>query len=400
MQKKTITFFTNCSLESPSAIGRFFPLAKELAKKGFKINYLALHHDLKSVTKRRFIQDGVHIFYVGQMHVLKRNNQKIYFNKIQLLKVVITSTFKMIFTALSLKSDILYCFKPQPINGFAAFIIKIIHRKPFFLDCDDYEAEINKLTKFQKIIFKFFEDKLPLLALKVTYHSEFLKERYCQLGYNKEKFIHLSNGVDHNRFDDLQQEKIKNLQQELNPNNSQVVLYFGSLSLSSGHAIDLLLEAFILIKKALPHSLLLIIGGGEDIEFLKNQVDASIKDSVKFIGRIHPEEMPYYINQAHVTVNPVRDIPANYGRSPLKMFESMALGVPVVTSNIGDVSRIIENGKTGILVKAGESTDLAKGILTILSNKALSKEISQNCQQHIQKYYWHNMVERLIFQLF
>ena len=76
---KTITFFTCGGLEEPSAVGRYLPLGKELVRHGFHINYLALHPDLQSLPARKIARDGIDVYFVGQMHVLKRGDRKFYF---------------------------------------------------------------------------------------------------------------------------------------------------------------------------------------------------------------------------------------------------------------------------------------------------------------------------------
>ncbi len=394
---KTITFFTCGGLQEPSAVGRYIPLAKELSRRGFRIQYLALHPDYASVSSKRIRhQDGFDVYYVGPMHVLKKGDKKYYFSPLKLLWVVLVSTIKMTLTALSLKSDVLYCFKPQPINGFAALVAKIIKRKPLILDCDDYEAELSRLNRFQKKIFVLFEDNLPRFADKVTFHTMFLKSRYLSLGFREDKFIFLSNGIDQERFSQIDPKRVNDLQSRFGLQGKKVVLYCGSLSLKSGHAIDLLLRAFPLIKKKVGHAALLIVGGGEDIDLLKQLLHSSVSHDVVFTGRVDPAEVPYYFKLASVTVDPVKDDLVNKGRSPLKIFESMAVGVPVVTSDIGDRAQVIEIDKAGLLVSIGDHAALAEGCIRILSDEVLVQKMSQDCLRIIKKYNWSLLAEQLL----
>lgn len=393
---KTITFFTCGGLEEPSAIGRYLPLGKELVRCGFHVNYLALHPDLQSLPCRRITRDGIDVYFVGQMHVLKKGDRKFYFGAWQLLGIVLASTFNMLRTALSLKSDILYCFKPQPINGFAALAAKFIQGKPLLLDCDDYEAALNRLNSLQKMAFVLFEDNLPRFAHKVTFHTMFLKERYVRLGFPSEKFVLLPNGVDAQRFANSVPEKVDDLRRRLHLEGKKVILYCGSMSLKSGHAIDLLLKAFAIVHKEIPDAVLLLVGGGEDIDFLKSQVDAQWRPAVIFAGKVDPGQIPFYIKLAHLSVDPVKDELTNKGRSPLKVFESMALGVPVVTSDIGDRKLIIETDKAGLLVPLGDDGALAQGCIRILADDTLAARMSQECLRIIRKYYWSTMTQRLL----
>lgn len=393
---KTITFFANLSLESPNGVGRYFPIAKELVKKGYKINIIVLHHHFSSLKQKEFVKDGVNVYYVGQMQVLKIGDEKKYLSKPQLIKTVFLSTLKMCLKGLRLKTDIIYLFKPQPIAGTAALITKLIKGKKFFIDCDDYEAQSNTFSsKIEKFIFSSFENILPKFADKITVHNSFLIQRYISLGIDKQKILFLPNGVDIQRFQNLNEQEIHKLKHRFNLRDKKIVLYFGSLSLKSGHSIDLLLKSFVTVEKKIKNVVLLLVGGGEDINLLRNYTHDLKLKSVIFVGRVDSAEIPGYIRLADVTVDPVYDTPANKARSPLKVFESMALGVPVVTGDVGDRKPITKNGKTGVLVKPGDEKELAKGIIRVLLNKDLATNMSKQSLKTIKEYQWDELVKKL-----
>ena len=142
--------------------------------------------------------------------------------------------------------------------------------------------------------------------------------------------------------------------------HKQVVLYSGSLSLSS-HAIDLLLEAFVLVNQKFPDTALLLVGGGEDYLLLKEKAkQLGIEQATIFIGRVQSSEVPKYFALATVSVDPVYDNDAARGRSPLKLFESWACGVPFVTAPVGDRQYILGEPPAGILSqRAGDPQSLA-----------------------------------------
>ena len=224
----------------------------------------------------------------------------------------------------------------------------------------------------------------------------FLKERYVRLGFPPEKFVLLPNGVDAQRFENIAPGKVDDLRRRLGLDGKKVILYCGSMSLKSGHAIDLLLKSFAILRKEIPDAALLLVGGGEDIDLLKAQVDAQWRHAVVFAGRVDSGEIPLYIKLARLSVDPVKDELANKGRSPLKVFESMALGVPVVTSDIGDRRLIIETDKAGLLVPLGDAGALAQGCVRILSDEAFAARMSQECLRIIKKYYWSTMTPQLL----
>jgi len=389
-----ITFFVNQSLESPAGIGRYFPIAKNLVKLGHKINIIALHHDFNSLKEKNFVKEGVNIYYVGQMQVLKQGDKKIYLSRNNLIKTVLSSTFNMCLKGLTLKSDILYVFKTQPINGTAAFLTKILKWKKLFVDCDDYEAKSNRFSSFiDENAFIFFENNLPRIADKVTIHNSFLINRYKSLGINKEKIFYLPNGVDFDRFKKVDNKSILSIKNKFKLKNKKIILYFGSLSLKSGHSVDLLIKAFEIVNKKIKNSVLLLVGGGEDIELLKEK--AKNLKSIIFVGRVNQEEIPNYIKLSNITVDPVKDTLPNKCRSPLKIIESMALGVPVITGDVGDRKITTENGTTAIIVKPGDEKALAEGIIKLLKDKKLHRELSKNSLESVKKYDWKELTKKL-----
>ena len=389
-----ITFFVNQSLESPAGVGRYFPIAKNLVELGYKVNILALHHDFNSLKEKKFVKDGVNIYYVGQMQVLKQGDKKTYLSRNNLIKTVLSSTFNMCLKGLKLKSDILYVFKPQPINGTAAFLTKILKGKKLIVDCDDYEAKSNRFSSFiDENAFIFFENNLPRIANKITIHNSFLINRYKNLGINKEKIFYLPNGVDFERFEKTNDKLISNIKNKFKLKNKKVILYFGSLSLKSGHSVDLLIKAFELVNKKIKNSVLLLVGGGEDIDLLKEK--SKNLESIIFVGRVAQEDIPSYIKISDVTVDPVYDSLPNKCRSPLKIVESMVMGVPVVTGDVGDRKIITENGKTALIVKSGNEKDLAEGIIKLLKDKKLHKKLSKNSLEIAKKYDWKELTNKL-----
>ncbi|MEZ4675714.1 MAG: hypothetical protein R2932_15930 [Caldilineaceae bacterium] len=73
------------SLESPYGLGRCWPFAHQLAKWGYDVHIVALHHDFTPNVTRHFQRDGVTVAYVGQMHVHGVGDQTICFGPLRLL---------------------------------------------------------------------------------------------------------------------------------------------------------------------------------------------------------------------------------------------------------------------------------------------------------------------------
>lgn len=392
-----ITFLLTQSLESPSGLGRYWPLSKELVRLGHEVTILALHHDFRALARRCFTKDGVNVRYVGQMHVLKRGSHKLYFGPVRLIWVAALATWQLMIAALQTPTDVYHLGKPHPMNGLAVLLPRLVRNKPVYLDCDDYEAASNRFEgEWQRKVVGFFEDYLPKIAAGITVNTHFTGERLKSLGYPPERIVYVPNGVDRDRFSNISDAEVEDLRQQLGLAERKVVLYVGSMSLAS-HAVDLLLEAFVNVRQTKPQVVLVLVGGGEDYDRLRSQaVRLGIDDAVRFVGRVPPEEIPLYYRLADVSVDPVYDDLAARARCPLKIVESLAAGTPVVTGDIGDRVEYFGSGKVGKLVTPGDADALASGILDVLQNPEVSLETQRVAQTLQHRYYWDMLVRDFV----
>jgi len=81
--------------------------------------------------------------------------------------------------------------------------------------------------------------------------------------------------------------------------------------------------------------------------------------------------------------------------SPLKLFEYMASGQPIVASDLPSVREILNNDNA-ILVRPDDSRTLAEGIETIVENTELAEKISNKSHQDVQNYTWQRRVQTVI----
>lgn len=391
-----ITFLLTQGLEDPSGLGRYFPLAKELTKIGYRVNILALHPNLSALSQRRIKKDGVQVHYVGQMHVRKVDSQKTYFNTPGLLRVALSSTLRMSIGSLLAKTDAIHLGKPHPINGVAALVgAKLLRHRPLYLDCDDYEAESNRFSAvWQKRAFALFEDNLPKFTEGLTVNTRFLAERHAALGYPKERIVYVPNGVDRDRFGYVNPQRVQRLRDSLGLESKKVALYVGSLSLAN-HPVGLLLDAFAVVSQRLREAVLVLVGGGEDYDLIRARISKmGLSERIIMAGRVSPKLVPYYFKLGDVSVDPVYDDVVAQARCPLKLFESMASGVPVVTGDVGDRREVL--GQAGLLVAPGDANALAEGILSVLRDEDRAKAMAEVALERRKRYYWDVLVQKFV----
>ena len=78
----------------------------------------------------------------------------------------------------------------------------------------------------------------------------------------------------------------------------------------------------------------------------------------------------------------------NFDNTPLSVLEAMALGLPVVTTNVGGIPYIVANGKNGITIPPNDVTAFVNAIIKLVENPILAKEISNIARQGVEKFDW------------
>lgn len=385
-----IAFLLTQSLDSPSGLGRFGPIARELARVGHSVEVLALHYDWSNLARRRFTDAGVQVNYVGQMHVRKVGARKSYYSPAQLLMISLASAARLAAAVRNSNAEVIQLCKPQPINALAARLGR--RGRAVFCDCDDYEAATNRFGgEWQRRIVRYFEDGAADYAAGITTNTRFSLERYRQLGYDPARMVYVPNGVERSRFAAPRDEAVLRRRWDIAP-DVPLVAYVGTMSMLS-HGVDLLLQAFARVVSAVPAARLLLVGGGEDFDALGQMATGlGIREQTIFAGRLAPEQIPAVLALATVSTDPVRDDPVAAARSPLKVIESLAVGTPVVTGDVGDRRGMLREGELGVLVPPGDASGLAAGLVSILKDAALRERLAAAARAGRENWYWDTLI--------
>ncbi len=305
------------------------------------------------------------------MHVRKHGNLKTYYSSTELMMVTARATWRLLGAALSSQADVIHIGKPHPMNSLAGLGAQWLRGRTVFLDSDDYEAGVGHFRSvWQKSIVTTFENRMPFRVQHITTNTYFTRDRLIALGVDPQAISYISNGIDRQRFASPDPGELAGLRGALGLAGKQVVAFVGSLS-RPGHPVDLLFQAFARVLAKAPDSRLLLVGGGDDYPRLVDLAQQmGIAASVVFCGRIAPERVALYYYLAQVSIDPVLDDGAARGRSPLKLFESWACGVPFVTCDVGDRGR---------LLAAEDSGGLPAGLLADASDPELTGERDTTC---------------------
>lgn len=195
--------------------------------------------------------------------------------------------------------------------------------------------------------------------------SKFLLNYYQKLGFfKKSKKIFLPNPI----------KSIKTLKKH-NSYNLEL-LFLGQIHSAKG--ILELIKSFRDLP--LPGSRLNIIGVGPDLSVAKKL--AGTDPRIRFFGWLAHHEMLPILSRMHVLVVPS----LCYENSPTVIYELLALGVPVLASDIGGVGELIQEGKNGWTYPAGDFKVLNQKILSIYQQKEKLPHLAANCQNSVADY--------------
>lgn len=175
---------------------------------------------------------------------------------------------------------------------------------------------------------------------------------------------------------------------------SGVVAYAGHLYAWKG--VEVLLEAIAQLPQA--HGL--IVGGHSsepDLARTKSVAERlGIGERVTFTGLVEPTRVAQLLTQADVLVlpNPASAISTRY-TSPLKLFEYMAAGRPIVSSDLPSIREVLRDGVNALLVPAGDPIALAAAIDRLLTDPQLAARLARAALDDVPNYSWQRRAELL-----
>jgi len=142
------------------------------------------------------------------------------------------------------------------------------------------------------------------------------------------------------------------------------------------HATDDLLEAFRLLLEHGDARLLCVGDGPLRERFEERARSLGIGGRVHVTGTLSHDEVPGLLRGADVAVAPYPAMNGFYF-SPLKIFEFMALGLPVVAADVGQVSGLLGNGERGLLYPPGNARELARALRQMLGDRPRAKCLAE-----------------------
>jgi glycosyltransferase involved in cell wall biosynthesis len=214
-------------------------------------------------------------------------------------------------------------------------------------------------------------DKIIVVTSRLR---ELLKQEYR---VPEDKIVVITNGANTDLFkpmDMAQARKELGLDQD-----ADYVCFVGRLQLWQG--VEYLIKSLPMIIEQCPKTQLLVVGEGPIQQDLANLAKSlGVGEKVKFTGAVPYSKVPLYMNAGNVCS--LLKVDVKSGLSPLKLYEYMACGKPIVATRVEGLD-IIEKNNFGLLVDREDSQQVAQAFSKLLKNEALRKTQGENGRKYV-----------------
>ncbi|MDB9540831.1 glycosyltransferase family 4 protein [Anabaenopsis arnoldii] len=250
---------------------------------------------------------------------------------------------------------------------------------PLITEQVEHRGLIN-IDGAKKVAERVFQAATAVIAV-----SEEVK-KYVMNYVESEKIYVIPNGVNPQRF-----EQVNNYTDSVN----FTVGFLGSLK--PWHGLSILTDAFFRLHQKVPQARLLIVGDGLERENIETELSARKLDSyTQFTGAVNPEQVPDLLAKMDVGVAPY-PAQSDFYFSPLKVYEYMAAGLPVVVSKIGQLVDLIEPEINGILCPPGDAIALAEALEKLWRSPTLRSSLGQAARQKVmQNHTWDAIAQQIL----
>jgi glycosyltransferase involved in cell wall biosynthesis len=168
-------------------------------------------------------------------------------------------------------------------------------------------------------------------------------------------------------------------------------------TMKNWHGLPVIADAFTELRHHCPQARLSMIGDGParpDLQ--KTLADRGLDVAVDWHGRVSPAKIPALLAALDVAIAPYPQLD-NFYFSPLKVYEYMAAGLPVVASDLGQLRQIIRPNVNGLLTPAGDAAALAHCLRQLEAQPRLRQRLGQTARQSVVTHHsWHQRVKAML----
>ncbi|MBI3255435.1 MAG: glycosyltransferase [Candidatus Andersenbacteria bacterium] len=345
----TLAFITTQQPSASTVLGRILPLAQELKKDADIAIYVMSE---KNSTPR----DGMAYKIVGQEPFSRTEHGKIRLKGFALTMRLLKNTWHTFTQLIQDKPDVIVIVKPLPQNTLAVALARFLYTpKKIILDCDDFELTANVLSSLiQRAAIHTSERLACKISDSIVAATPFLQDHLTYLTNSKKQVILIPTGLNASSLN--------------MPNGEPNLLYAGSVSLSSGHRVDMLVTIMKLLQPTYPHLTLHVAGSGDDSATLKEAAaQQGVASQIVWHGRFDEKSLGAILTSQTILVDPIDSTIVARAKSSFRCMLATTYGLPVVTSNVGIRTQLLPTSLHGrLFAEPGSPASYAEKISLLL----------------------------------
>ena len=372
---------------------RLFELAVRLQKLGVDITVLTAMPNYPQMDIYEGYKDKTYVYEV--MEGLKVHRSSIYVSKSKSIINRLRNYFSFVISSARLGKaklenfDFLLCESPPLFLGYSAMrIAKQKKAKLIFNVSDLWPESAEKLgvvnNKFLLKLAYNLEEKLYKRSCLVTGQTQGIchniNERFPAV-----KTYWLPNGVDLGYYNPSKIEP--GIWREKNnfAKEDVILLYAGIIGIAQGLEV-ILNSAKNFINT--PNIKFVFIGSGPEKDKLLQLKAEQNLTNVFFLDAISKKEMPSVLRSVNAAIIPLRKLDLFLGAIPSKIFENLAMEVPVLLGVNGEARQLfIDKGNAGLYFEPENSEALTAAILKLIEDKEMALQLGRNGRHFVNEYF-------------
>lgn len=336
-------------------------ISENLAKKGHQVTVFT--SDIGCKEYKLVSTENLEIYYLNSFEIAHTPIIPSLFSK--LLKIS--------------KNSIIHLHVAQSFTPEIAGLISKIRGIPFIahihIDVGPSGRLGFLLPLYKKVLLKKVLSSSSKIVVPSGDYVDLVNKKYA---ISKDKICKVPNGVDLNNFKSLPNKQ----------NDPIRLLYVGRLSKQKN--IPLLIRTFKIVTEKINKNIELdIVGEGEEKSKIIAMITAeNLEKKVNLHGELRGGRLYEKYSNSDIFI-----LTSDYESFGMVLIEAMASGLPIIATNIPALRNVVENNKTGLLVKP-EPEDLAKALEKLINDPLLKEKLISNGLEEVKKYKWDDIAKK------
>ena len=284
------------------------------------------------------------------------------------------------------KPDVVIATSPQFLCVFSGYFVSLFKKVPFVFELRDLwpESIVAVGAMKRNFIIRFFEEVVLFLykrsALIISLTDSF-KEYLIKKGIDAEKITVIKNGVD---LDNFKREKIyvEKCKKDFGVEGKKVISYVGTLGMA--HALDKVLDCAKNLE-TMKNLHFFIVGSGAEKGALEKKKERENIKNVTFVGQVSKEEVKKYYAISDIGLVTLKKDERFKSVIPSKIFEYMAMEIPIIISVAGETRQIVEESGGGIYVEPENIDQMTEALRFLIQKPEIIAEMGENARMYVER---------------